>query len=120
MVHRNQVYPRTGGGSVAFHEWEEDRKLRGTYLKRILDRRNSRERGHHRHGIRVHKIDPYRELLDGHPQGPGPSLEVHPHMAGKRQQEDGDRRGGQDAYRTSSGVYDLRYTLCGGSGAING
>ena len=107
-----------GEDLLPFHQRKEDRELRGTHLQRILLGRDRTERRHYRHGFGVHQSDPHRELVDGHPHGPGLACEVHAHMAGKRQQEEGDHRGGTDAHRTSSGMLGLRHAVRNRSGAI--
>src|SRR5208283_644387 len=85
-------------------EVEKDRQLRGAHVQRRLHGRDDTQGAHHRHGSRVHKGNPHRELVDGGPQGSGPPCEVHAGMACERQQEESDRRGGTDADRTVSGL----------------
>ena len=100
VVHRDQVRPRIGGGSLPVHPWKEDRELRRAYLQRRLNRRDRAQGAHNGHGFRVHPLDPRRELLDIHSQGSGTSLQVHAGMACERQQEEGDHCRGTDADRT--------------------
>ena len=68
--------------------------------------------------VGVHPSDPHRELMDGDQEGPGPPCEVLPGMAFKRQQEEGDRRGGEGAHRPSPGMRALRHALRDRSGRI--
>ena len=111
LVHRHQVRPRTGGGSLPVHEWKKDCQFRGAHVQRRLHGRDHTQGAHHRHGSRVHKGNPHRELVDGGPQGSGPPCEVHASMACERQQEESDRRGGTDADRTVSDLPHVWHAL---------